>query len=99
MYDEILDYGKGILINRYSDVPYNLLTKLINEMELLKLRKELACNGFKPGFIIETNSLDQTVELMRNAKTDVDFVLHTINYIALRNPLVTNDLIDFLQRC
>lgn len=99
MYEELLNYGKEILRNRYNDVPYNLLTELINPMRLLKLKMELAEHGFDSGIIIETKSLDHTVDLMRRAKSDVEFVLYTVNYIALRNPLLTDDLFEFLQGC
>lgn len=99
MYSDLLEYGRVILNSRYNSVPFELLDKLSDSMELYQLKLSLAENGFRPGFVIEENSLNQAYELMENATNDVDFVLHTINYIALRNPFIKNELLDFLKGC
>lgn len=99
MFEDILNYGRKVLDNRYSDVPFEILSRLSNPINQVYLKRELAEKGFSIQLPIEYESLDQTVKLMETAINDTEFVFYTVNYLAIRNPLMSNELFDFLKGC
>lgn len=99
MFEDVLKYGREVIKDRCIDIPYNILSKFDDIRNQVLFKRELAEHGFRESLPVEEVSLDQAMELMKAAENDAIFVFYTLNYIAIRNPYIHDNMIDFLKGC
>ncbi len=95
MYDKVRAYGNVLKSNGGTMTPKEIITDLMEPIELLRLKRNLYLNNVKA--LEQPENTRACLNIIQSCNTEQELVYYTLVYIKLRNP-IANETIDNIIR-